>query len=64
MARSVREPFPLYGGRVGLGVFTPARTTETLMGAGAQPLHSPQYSGHTPTQPSPIAGEGFWCARP
>jgi hypothetical protein len=54
-----REPFPLYGGRAGLGVFAPVVTIKTLMGAGAQSRFSPQPRGYTPTPPSPIEGEGF-----
>jgi hypothetical protein len=64
MVVSVREPFPLNGGRAGLGVFASAAATETLMGAGAQMRHFPQPRGYTPTQPSPIEGEGFWRVRP
>jgi len=54
-----REPFPLHGGRAGLEVYPLASTSESLMGAGAQLRHSLQFSGHTPTPPSPIEGEGF-----
>ena len=56
--RALREPFPLYGGRAGLGVRAPADAIEARMGAGAQSRHSPQLCGHTSTPPSPIEGEG------
>jgi hypothetical protein len=59
MAWVKTEPFPLNGGRAGLGVFAPSVTTETLMGAGARLRPLPQPRGHTPTQPSPIEGEGY-----
>jgi len=53
------EPFPLDGGRAGLGVFAPAVTTEAVIGSGAQPRSSPKHRAHIPTPPSPIEGEGF-----
>jgi len=53
-----QEPFPLDGGRAGLGVDTPALGSGAQVGGGAQPRSSSSLSGHTPTQPSPIEGEG------
>ncbi len=58
--RGLGEPFPLYGGRAGLGVFAPVAVIEARMGAGAQSRFSPHPCGHTSTPPSPIEGEGFF----
>ncbi len=58
----LEQPFPLDGGRVGLGVDAPVFGREALEGAGAQPRVSPDPFGHTPTQPSPIEGEGYGAA--
>ena len=59
----MNEPFPLDGGRAGLGVCAPVLTSRTLMGSdkdtSAHPHCSPNPQSHTPTQPSPIEGEGF-----
>ncbi len=56
------EPFPLHGGRAGLGVRAPADVGSAQMGAGSEPSPSPQPRGYTPTQPSPIEGEGSTVA--
>ncbi len=58
-----QDPFPLAdGGRAGLGVDALAFEGGTQVGAGAQPRPSPRLGGHTPTQPSPIEGEGLEVA--
>jgi len=54
-----REPFPLHGGRAGLGVFAPVVMAGASMGAVAQSCFSPQPQWRTPTPPSPIEGEGY-----
>jgi len=56
------EPFPLAdGGRVGLGV-DPLAAKSGLEDSGVDPRSSPQPPARTPTQPSPIEGEGFAAA--
>ena len=55
---ALEQPFPLEGGRVGLGV-SAERGGEGADGAGAQQRSSPELTGHTPIPgPSPLEGEG------
>ena len=55
----LEKPFPLDGGRVGMGVNAPAGEGAAQEDAGVQSSPSPQQRSHTPTQPSPIEGEGL-----
>jgi len=51
-------PSPSRGEGSGMGVYA-VRRGKDAVGLCALLSASPQLSGHTPTQPSPLEGEGF-----
>ena len=59
---NTNEPFPLDGGRAGMGV-SAGRSRAGAVRLSAQQRLSLKLSGHTPTQPSPIEGEGGGSSR-
>ena len=55
--KTLPSPFPLEGGRVGDGGVSAVLTVESL--EAAPPMLAWKTPASTPTQPSPLEGEGF-----